>query len=165
MAYHKCGRHPFIPNSKMEAEPVQQALAGVAPTKEQRDAEKKEEKGLRNAENNSEKGCDQFHESDHSKCSSACFLTNCMVNDPVLQNFKSSAGESGNAGLARIRKSASYCTQAHAILFLRHYLNVWNQKPKASAGNGCQAVAIYLIRLYLVFQTCSYLFSGALSFK
>lgn len=70
---------------------------------------------------------DEFHQHDHTKCSSACFLSTYMANDPTLQRLNSSAAECGNAGLARIRKSVRYCRQYQATLLTRHFLIIWNR--------------------------------------
>ncbi|KAK4698358.1 hypothetical protein P7C70_g7922, partial [Phenoliferia sp. Uapishka_3] len=70
---------------------------------------------------------DQFHQSDHTKCSKACFLSTYMANDEDLYAVNSSAAECGNAGLARIRKTVSYSNQVHAIKYTRNFLCVWNR--------------------------------------
>ncbi|KAK4700001.1 hypothetical protein P7C70_g6251, partial [Phenoliferia sp. Uapishka_3] len=71
---------------------------------------------------------DQLHQHDHTKCSKSCFLSTYMEHDVNLTAINSSAAECGNAGLARIRKTLSYCTQEHAVLLVRHFLNLWNRK-------------------------------------
>ncbi|KAK7016274.1 hypothetical protein R3P38DRAFT_3361401, partial [Favolaschia claudopus] len=54
---------------------------------------------------------DDFHSVGHTKCSPAAFLkTHCNV-DTRLSYINSSAGECGNSGLGRIRKSVSYMSQ------------------------------------------------------
>ncbi|CAK5271714.1 unnamed protein product [Mycena citricolor] len=70
---------------------------------------------------------DDFHSVGHTKCSEAAFLkTYCRV-DPRLSRINSSAGECGNSGLGRIRKSVSYMSQSRAILYTRVFLCIWNR--------------------------------------
>ncbi|KAJ7229018.1 hypothetical protein GGX14DRAFT_346881 [Mycena pura] len=70
---------------------------------------------------------DDFHAQGHTKCSPAAFLkSHCNV-DPRLSYINSSAGECGNSGLARIRKSVSYMSQARAILYTKVFLSIWNR--------------------------------------
>ncbi|KAF7302880.1 hypothetical protein MKEN_01250200 [Mycena kentingensis (nom. inval.)] len=65
---------------------------------------------------------DDFHSVGHTKCSDAAFLkTHCNV-DPRLGYINSSAGECGNSGLARIRKSVSYMSQSRAIVYTKVFL-------------------------------------------
>ncbi|KAJ7787748.1 hypothetical protein B0H14DRAFT_2537253 [Mycena olivaceomarginata] len=71
---------------------------------------------------------DDFHSVGHTKCSPAAFLkSHCNV-DPRLAYINSSAGECGNSGLGRIRKSVSYMSQARAILYSRVFLCIWNRQ-------------------------------------
>ncbi|KAJ7367062.1 hypothetical protein DFH08DRAFT_678486, partial [Mycena albidolilacea] len=70
---------------------------------------------------------DDFHSVGHTKCSPAAFLkTYCNV-DPRLAYINSSAGECGNSGLGRIRKSVSYMSQGRAILYSKVFLCIWNR--------------------------------------
>lgn len=70
---------------------------------------------------------DQFHFSGHTKCSRACSATYAMQHNPVLQVINTSAAEVGNSGAARICKSVSYMTQAHAIQYTKVYMDVTNR--------------------------------------
>ncbi|KAJ7781850.1 hypothetical protein DFH07DRAFT_728868 [Mycena maculata] len=70
---------------------------------------------------------DDFHSVGHTKCSPAAFLkSHCNV-DPRLSHINSSAGECGNSGIACIRKSVSYMSQAQAILYSKVFLSIWNR--------------------------------------
>ncbi|KAF8881979.1 hypothetical protein BD779DRAFT_1397130, partial [Infundibulicybe gibba] len=70
---------------------------------------------------------DDFHSKDHTKCSEAAFLkTYCSI-DPRLLAINSSAGECGNSGIARIRKSVSYMSQDRAVLYTKTFMSVWNR--------------------------------------
>ncbi|KAJ7283899.1 hypothetical protein C8J57DRAFT_1054321 [Mycena rebaudengoi] len=70
---------------------------------------------------------DDFHASGHSKCSPAAFLKTYALVDPRLGRINSSAAECGNGGIARIRKSVSYMTQARAIIFTQVFIAIWNR--------------------------------------
>ncbi|KDR73877.1 hypothetical protein GALMADRAFT_45477, partial [Galerina marginata CBS 339.88] len=70
---------------------------------------------------------DQFHAPDHTKCCPSSFLSTYAQTDSRLALVNSSAGECGNGGLARIRKSVSYMNQEHAIMFTRVFLSIWNR--------------------------------------
>jgi hypothetical protein len=70
---------------------------------------------------------DTFHAQGHTKCTNAAFLTNYCQVDPRLSYINSSAAECGNSGLARIRKSISYMSQDHAIIYAKTFLSVWNR--------------------------------------
>jgi hypothetical protein len=70
---------------------------------------------------------DDFHSSGHSKCSPAAFLKTCVAVDAHLGHLNSSAAECGNGGIARIRKSVSYMTQARAIAFTQVFIAIWNR--------------------------------------
>ncbi|KAJ6611690.1 hypothetical protein B0H10DRAFT_1918580 [Mycena sp. CBHHK59/15] len=70
---------------------------------------------------------DDFHSVGHTKCSPAAFLkSHCNV-DPRLSHINSSAGECGNSGLSRIRKSVSYMSQSRAIIYSKVFLSIWNR--------------------------------------
>ncbi|KAF8871836.1 hypothetical protein BD779DRAFT_1453446 [Infundibulicybe gibba] len=70
---------------------------------------------------------DDFHSKDHTKCSEAAFLkTYCNV-DATLSGINSSAGECGNSGITRIRKSVSYMSQDRAIMYTKIFLSIWNR--------------------------------------
>ncbi|KAJ7129700.1 hypothetical protein C8R44DRAFT_839598 [Mycena epipterygia] len=70
---------------------------------------------------------DDFHSVGHTKCSPAAFLkTYCNV-DPRLSYINSSAGECGNSGIKRVRKSVSYMSQSRAIIYTKVFLSIWNR--------------------------------------
>ncbi|KAF9521754.1 hypothetical protein CPB83DRAFT_778174 [Crepidotus variabilis] len=71
---------------------------------------------------------DAFHAKGHTKCGRASFLTNYLETNPDLILVNSSAGESGNSGIRRIRKSVSYMSQDRAILYTRVFLSIWNRQ-------------------------------------
>ncbi|KAL0057912.1 hypothetical protein AAF712_015434 [Marasmius tenuissimus] len=71
---------------------------------------------------------DQFHETGHSKCGSACFLSTYVGVDQSLGAVNSSAAECGNSGIGRIRKSVSYMRQNRAILYTKVFLSIWNRR-------------------------------------
>lgn len=70
---------------------------------------------------------DDFHAQDHTKCSPAAFLKSYCNADPRLSSVNSSAGECGNSGLKKIRKSVSYMAQDRAIPFTKVFLSIWNR--------------------------------------
>ncbi|KAJ6591425.1 hypothetical protein B0H10DRAFT_1829921 [Mycena sp. CBHHK59/15] len=70
---------------------------------------------------------DDFHSLGHSKCSSAAFLKPYAQVDPHLGRINSSAGECGNGGISRIRKSVSYMSQAWVIVFTQKFVSIWNR--------------------------------------
>ncbi|KAF5319806.1 hypothetical protein D9611_012830 [Ephemerocybe angulata] len=70
---------------------------------------------------------DKFHSMGHTKCSPAAFLQQYSDADPRLIHINSSAGESGNSSLKRIRKSLRYMTQDHAIIYTKVFLSMWNR--------------------------------------
>ncbi|EJD49951.1 hypothetical protein AURDEDRAFT_58828, partial [Auricularia subglabra TFB-10046 SS5] len=77
---------------------------------------------------------DAFHSEGHTRCTKACFIRAYREYDAKLRAFNSSAGESSNAGLARIRKPLSYMTQRHAVIFSYVFLAIWNrERCKATA--------------------------------
>ncbi|KAF9531644.1 hypothetical protein CPB83DRAFT_761155 [Crepidotus variabilis] len=71
---------------------------------------------------------DAFHAKGHTKCGHASFLTNYLDTNPGLILVNSSAGESGNSGIRRIRKSVSYMSQDRAIIYTRVFLSIWNRQ-------------------------------------
>ncbi|CAD6920858.1 unnamed protein product [Tilletia laevis] len=71
---------------------------------------------------------DQMHQHGHATCTTSSFLSTYMNTNPELQNINSSAAECGNAGLSRIKKSVSYCSQEHAMLLIKQFLGVWNRR-------------------------------------
>lgn len=80
---------------------------------------------------------DEFHETGHTKCSSASSATHGMQYDPDLQVVNTSAAEVGNSGIGKIRKSVSYMTQTHAIEFTKVYMDVMNRcKRRAMQDKG-----------------------------
>ncbi|TEB36925.1 hypothetical protein FA13DRAFT_1752581 [Coprinellus micaceus] len=70
---------------------------------------------------------DSFHAKDHTKCAPATFLSTYSAVNPALSTINSSAGECGNSGLKRIRKSVSYMTQDRAVIYIHVYLALWNR--------------------------------------
>ena len=70
---------------------------------------------------------DGFHAKGHTKCSPAAFLSTYSDIDPRLEYINSSAGECGNGGITRIRKSVSYMAQDRAILYTKVFLSIWNR--------------------------------------
>jgi len=71
---------------------------------------------------------DEMHANGHTHCSQACFISNYMQVRPHLMAVNSSAAQCSNSGLSRIRKSVSYMSQTHAVIFTYVYLSVWNRK-------------------------------------
>jgi len=71
---------------------------------------------------------DAFHAKGHTQCGWAAFLTNYCDTDLVLMTINSSAAECGNSGILRIRKSVSYMSQDHAILYTRVFISLWNHQ-------------------------------------
>ncbi|CAD6912608.1 unnamed protein product [Tilletia controversa] len=78
---------------------------------------------------------DQMHQHGHTKFSTSSFLSTYMGVNQDLHRLNSSAAESGNAGLARIKKSVSYCSQEHALALVEHFLSIWNRKRALEMGN------------------------------
>jgi len=70
---------------------------------------------------------DSFHAKGHTKCTPAAFHSTYANVDPRLAHINSSAAECGNGGLNHIRKSVSYMSQDHAIIYTKVFLSVWNQ--------------------------------------
>lgn len=70
---------------------------------------------------------DSFHAKDHTKCAPATFLSTYSATNPALVPINTSAGECGNSGLLKIRKSVSYMSQDRAILYTQVYLAFWNR--------------------------------------
>ncbi|EJD36473.1 hypothetical protein AURDEDRAFT_74154 [Auricularia subglabra TFB-10046 SS5] len=73
---------------------------------------------------------DIFHSKGHTRCSKACFLSAYRAYSARLQGLNSSAGESGNAGLLKIRKPLSYMSQRHAVIFSYVFLAIWNRQRR-----------------------------------
>ncbi|KAK7055857.1 hypothetical protein R3P38DRAFT_3385700 [Favolaschia claudopus] len=71
---------------------------------------------------------DDFHAVGHTKCAPAAFLKTYTAIDPRLRHINSSAGECGNSGLSRIRKSVSYMSQDRAIVYTKVFLSIWNRQ-------------------------------------
>ncbi|EJD51414.1 hypothetical protein AURDEDRAFT_57071, partial [Auricularia subglabra TFB-10046 SS5] len=76
---------------------------------------------------------DEFHGAGHTRCSPACFISNYRDFNADLNVINSSAAECGNAGLLRIRKTLSYLTQEHAIVFGYAFLAIWNRTRERAA--------------------------------
>lgn len=81
---------------------------------------------------------DEMHANGHTHCSQACFVSNYMNVRSSLMAVNSSAAETSNSGLNRIRKSVSYMGQNHAILFTYIYLCVWNRKKELELKDNMQ---------------------------
>ncbi|EJD45381.1 hypothetical protein AURDEDRAFT_64559, partial [Auricularia subglabra TFB-10046 SS5] len=73
---------------------------------------------------------DHFHSEGHTRCSKACFIRAYREYSARLRCTNSSAGESGNAGLRRIRKPLSYMSQRHAVIFSYVFLAIWNRERR-----------------------------------
>jgi hypothetical protein len=73
---------------------------------------------------------DGFHAKGHTRCSRACMLSNYQANDPELSKLNSSAAECGNSGLRKIRRSLSYMSQRHAIVYTMTFLALWNRQRR-----------------------------------
>ncbi|KAJ7075683.1 hypothetical protein B0H15DRAFT_925413 [Mycena belliarum] len=71
---------------------------------------------------------DDFHSTGHSKCAPAAFLKTYCAVDPRLRYINTSAGECGNSGISRIRKSVSYMSQDRAIVYTKVFLSIWNRQ-------------------------------------
>jgi len=71
---------------------------------------------------------DTFHAKGHTRCGHAAFLTTYCETDDSLMMVNSSAGECGNSGILRIRKSVSYMSQDRAILYTKVFLSIWNRQ-------------------------------------
>lgn len=69
---------------------------------------------------------DELHARDHTKCGPACFASNAMQYDERIRSINTSAAECGNQGLGRIRKSVSYMSYRHAVVYTKKFLDVWN---------------------------------------
>ena len=70
---------------------------------------------------------DHFHSMGHTACSDACKLMAYTATNPELDRINSSAAECGNSGILRIRKSVSYMTQEHAIIYTKTFLSIRNR--------------------------------------
>ncbi|EJD40567.1 hypothetical protein AURDEDRAFT_69942, partial [Auricularia subglabra TFB-10046 SS5] len=77
---------------------------------------------------------DKFHSQDHTRCSPACFLSGYTDWSQKLRSVNSSAGECGNAGIAKIRKALSYMSQRHAIILTHIFLAIWNRMRRQGAA-------------------------------
>ncbi|KAG6810248.1 hypothetical protein H0H92_012733 [Tricholoma furcatifolium] len=69
---------------------------------------------------------DDFHSDGHT-CGAATTLKAYCEVDLRLSRINSSAAECGNGGLAQIKKSVSYMTQEHAIIYTKVFISVWNR--------------------------------------
>ncbi|KDR65237.1 hypothetical protein GALMADRAFT_50349, partial [Galerina marginata CBS 339.88] len=70
---------------------------------------------------------DHFHSMGHNSCGNACKLMTYVATNPDLDKINSSAAECGNSGILRIRKSVSYMTQDHAIIYTKTFLSIRNR--------------------------------------
>ena len=69
---------------------------------------------------------DEMHAHDHTRCGQACFASNLMQFDERIRSINTSAAECGNKGVNRIRKTVSFMTYEHAVVFTKAYMDVWN---------------------------------------
>ncbi|KAJ3554915.1 hypothetical protein NP233_g12325 [Leucocoprinus birnbaumii] len=70
---------------------------------------------------------DGFHERDHTKCAPACFASTYAQVDPSMSIVNTSAAESGNSLILRIRKAVSYMSQRRAIIYTKVFLSIMNR--------------------------------------
>ena len=70
---------------------------------------------------------DEFHARDHTRCGPACFASNLMQYDERVRASNTSAGECGNKGVGRVRKSVSYMNYGHAVKYTKVFFDVWNR--------------------------------------
>ena len=63
-----------------------------------------------------------------TQCDCAWFLSSYSALNPCLAKVNSSAAECGNSGLDQIWKSISYMSQNRAILYIKIFISVWNQR-------------------------------------
>lgn len=70
---------------------------------------------------------DELHAHDHTRCGQACFSSNSMQYDERIRGINTSAAECGNKGIGRIRKSVSYMTYEHAVVYTKVFMDVWNR--------------------------------------
>ncbi|KAJ2991866.1 hypothetical protein NUW54_g8079 [Trametes sanguinea] len=70
---------------------------------------------------------DELHARDHSKCGQACFASNSMQYDERIRAVNTSAAECGNGCTGRIRKSVSYMTYEHAIIYTKVFMDIRNR--------------------------------------
>ncbi|PPQ69415.1 hypothetical protein CVT26_002453 [Gymnopilus dilepis] len=70
---------------------------------------------------------DHFHSAGHSACGDPCKLKTYVSANASLDRINSSAAECGNSGILRIRKSVSYMTQDHAIIYTKVFLSIRNR--------------------------------------
>lgn len=71
---------------------------------------------------------DTFHFRDHNKCSQAFNMLTFAKADPIMETIRDTAAEVGNSGLARIRKSIKYMSQANAMMLTKIYLEIHNRR-------------------------------------
>ncbi|KAH8107223.1 hypothetical protein BXZ70DRAFT_1060730 [Cristinia sonorae] len=71
---------------------------------------------------------DELHAHGHTTCGQACFSSNAMQFDERIRGINTSAAECGNGGMGRIRKSVSFMTYEHAVVFTKVFLDVWNRR-------------------------------------
>lgn len=71
---------------------------------------------------------DNFHSRDHTKCAPACFASTYAQLDPQISEINTSAAESGNSLILRIRKAVSYMGEKRAIIYTKVFLSVINRK-------------------------------------
>ncbi|KAL7281257.1 LOW QUALITY PROTEIN: hypothetical protein ACG7TL_004565 [Trametes sanguinea] len=79
---------------------------------------------------------DELHARDHTKCGQACFASNMMQYDDRIRAVNTSAAECGNGGAGRIRKSVSYMSYKHAVVYTKVFMDVQNRiKSRRLAGS------------------------------
>lgn len=70
---------------------------------------------------------DELHAHDHKHCGQACLASNVMAYDSRVRQANTSAAECGNKGMKRIRKSVSFMTYEHAVIYTKVFLDIWNR--------------------------------------
>lgn len=83
---------------------------------------------------------DTFHAEGHTRCSAACFIANYAKWNNDLAKVNSSAGESGNGGLFRIRKSLLYMMQRRSIVYAKTFLSCWNRAKRRALQDSSNQV-------------------------
>ncbi|KAL7279771.1 hypothetical protein ACG7TL_006178 [Trametes sanguinea] len=79
---------------------------------------------------------DELHAHDHTRCGQACFASNMMQHDERIRAVNTSAAECGNKGVGRIRKSVSYMSYKHAVIYTKVFVDVNNRiKARKLAGS------------------------------
>lgn len=77
---------------------------------------------------------DELHAHDHHHCGQASLASNVMAYDSRVRQANTSAAECGNKGMKRIRKSVSFMTYEHAVIYTKVFLDIWNRSVTARMG-------------------------------